>query len=68
MDEGGSLKRELRRTARLLVEIVEKQGIYFAIALLLDSSYDADRIRALLPILHDTAGAVKINRKSVNPY
>jgi len=43
----------------MLVDIAEKQGIYFAVALLYDSSYDLDRIRKLLPVLEAQKGAVK---------
>lgn len=56
---GGSLKKELVTTADMLVEVAEKQGVYFAVALLLDSSYDAGRLQALLPVLESTKGAIK---------
>jgi hypothetical protein len=42
---GGTLNAELKRTAEMLVEITEKQGVYFAIALLHDASYDHKRIK-----------------------
>ena len=56
---GGTLEAELCRTAEMLVEIAEVQGVYFAVALLHDSSYDTDRIKKLLPILQKTRGAIK---------
>ena len=59
---GGTLKQELIRTAEMLVDIAEKQGVYFAIALLYDSSYDQERIKALLPVLQKTQGSIKKER------
>jgi len=56
---GGTWKRELIRTAEMLVDIAKGQGVYFVVALLLDSSYDIERLRALLPVLHDTPGAIR---------
>jgi len=56
---GGTLKQELHRTAQMVVELSADLGVYFAVALLLDSEYDRDRIRALLPILEKTRGAIK---------
>lgn len=46
-----TLDNELKRTAELLVEIIETQGLYYAISLLYDSSYDLERIGKLLPFL-----------------
>ena len=54
---GGSLNQELWRTAEMLVDIANTQGIYFAVALLYDSEYDHARLKALLPILLKTPGA-----------
>lgn len=62
---GGTLKQELYRTAEMLVEIADTQGVYFAVALLLDSSYDPEHIRALLPILEKTKGAKKNNSNEI---
>ncbi len=60
---GGTLNAELRRTAELLVEITEKQGVYFAIAFLYDASYDHDRIKKLLPFLEKEKGSIKNEAK-----
>lgn len=57
----GTLQAELHRTAEMLVQIAEEKGVYFAIALLYDSSYDLDRIQALLPILQHTEKSIKEN-------
>lgn len=59
---GGSLDRELERTAEMLVSIAETQGVYFAVAMLYDSNYDSDRIKKLLPILQKQDGAIKSTR------
>jgi hypothetical protein len=56
---GSTLEGELHRTAEMLVQIAEEKGVFFAVALLHDSSYDSDRIKALLPILQITRGAIK---------
>ena len=56
---GGTLKQELMRTSEMLVDIAETQGVYYAVALLYDSSYDLPRIRSLLPVLQRTDGATK---------
>lgn len=58
---GATKKGECRRTAEMLVDLAEAQGVYFAIALLFDSLYDADRIKTLLPILKETPGAIKVS-------
>lgn len=49
--------------AEMLVDITEKQGIYFAIAFLHDSSYDLERIGKLLPILEAQKDAIKSEAK-----
>ena len=54
-----TLKGELHRTAEMLVSVAKEQGVFFAIALLYDSEYDRERIKALLPILQSTRGAQK---------
>lgn len=59
MYPGGSLKAELHRTAEMLVDLADERGVYFAVALLFDSSYDLDRLRKLLPILQEQRGAIK---------
>ena len=59
---GPTKDAELRRTAEMLVDIAEKRGVYFAVALLYDSSYGDSgngRLRDLLPILQKTKGAIK---------
>ena len=56
---GSTLQGELIRTSELLVDIAKEKGVYYAIALLYDSSYDTERIKALLPILQNTPGAIK---------
>lgn len=58
-----TLDNELKRTAELLVEIADKQGIYFALQFLYDSSYDIERISKLLPILEKEKGAMKSEAK-----
>ena len=55
----GTLYNELIRTSELLVQLAAEKGVYYAIALLYDSSYDSARIAALLPILASTYGAIK---------
>lgn len=59
------LHKELHRTAEMLVEIAESQGVYFAVAFLYDSSYDIERIKKLLPILQNISGSTKSIRTSV---
>lgn len=54
-----TLERELQRTAEVLINIAETQGIYFAVAFLYDASYDEDRIKKLLPFLQKQKGAIK---------
>lgn len=56
---GGTLDQELKRTAEMMVELSAEQGVYFAVALLYDSSYDSERIRKLLPFLEKEPGAIK---------
>ena len=56
---GGTLKGEFHRTAELLVDIADKQGVYFAISVLYDAGYDREMIKGLLPILQRQAGAIK---------
>jgi hypothetical protein len=56
---GGTLEAELIRTAEMLVSIADEQGMFFAIALLVDSSYDWERTRKLLDVLKTTRGAIK---------
>jgi hypothetical protein len=64
---GSTLQRELHRTAEMLVSIADGKGIYYAIALLYDSAYDPERIKALLPILQDKKGSIKeIDTKEIN--
>lgn len=58
-----TLDNELKRTAEMLVDIAEKQGIYYAVAFLYDSSYDLERIGKLLPILEAQKDAMKIEVK-----
>ena len=53
------LSRELRRTAEMLVEIAEKQGVYFVVAFLHDANYDPKRIAKLMPYLEKQDGAIK---------
>ena len=53
----GSFAGELARTAELLVEVAERDGIYFAVALLYDSSYTSEDLGKLLPILLNTKGS-----------
>lgn len=62
---GGTLQQELVRTAEMLVNLSEDQGIYFAIALLVDSSYDHARMSKLLPVLQTTRNAVNKDRRKV---
>ena len=57
-EQGGTLEQELMRTAEMLVELARDKGVYFATALLYDSNYDARRMKALLPILQKTRGAL----------
>ena len=59
MFSGGTLDGELHRTAERLVEIAEKQGIYFVIAYIYDLGYDAALVKKLLPILQHTSGSIK---------
>lgn len=54
-----TLERELQRTADLLIQIAEQQGIYFAVAFLYDSGYDEKRIEKLLLVLQKQKGAMK---------
>ena len=54
---------ELKRTAEMLVEIAEEQGVYFAVAFLYDAGYNLKRISKLLPILEAQKGAMKIEAK-----
>ena len=56
---GGTLEMELELTADMLVEIAEERGLYFAIALLVDASYDNEKMRLLLPYLEKKMGAIK---------
>lgn len=55
----GSKDKELLRTAEMLVDIAEKQGVYFAVAFLYDSQYNLDILKRLLPILENRRGAIK---------
>ena len=59
---GGTKKGELHRTAEILVEIVNAQGIYYAVAFLMDSQYDLATIKQLLPILEKQNGAIKSHK------
>lgn len=59
LTNGGTFKGELHRSAELLVEIAEEQGVYSAIAFLCDAGYDQETIQILLPILQKTRGAIK---------
>jgi hypothetical protein len=59
---GATLNGELSRTAEMLVDIANRQGIYFAIAFLQDASYGPEQISKLLPILMETKGAIKVTR------
>jgi len=56
---GATKKGEYYRTCEMLVDIAEEKGVFFAIALLLDSSYTAEHIKEILPILQKTRGAIK---------
>ncbi|MEE8263251.1 MAG: hypothetical protein V3R83_12385 [Gammaproteobacteria bacterium] len=53
------LRAECYRTADMLVDMAEKQGVYYAVAFLSDAGYDLKRLKALLPILEQTRGALK---------
>ena len=57
----GSKHQEYVRTAEMLVELASRSdmGVYYAVALLFDSQYDQTDLRALLPILEKTRGAIK---------
>ena len=56
---GGTLDQELQRTAEMMVDITDRQGVYYAVALLFDSNYNTDRLKALLPFLKSIKGAIK---------
>jgi len=60
---GGTLEQELRRTAQMVVELAKGQGVFFAIALLNDSSYGNDRLSKLIPILQETPEAIRPDRE-----
>ena len=55
---GGTLNQELQRTAEMMVSLSTEQGVYFAIAMLVDSGYDPARMRKLLEPLKYTRGAI----------
>jgi len=55
----GTFEGELYRTAEMLVEIAEKDGVYFAIAFIHDLGYTHEDLKKLLPILQSTSGAIK---------
>lgn len=59
---GGTKKAEYIRTAEALVDIANKQGVYFAIALLVDASYSMEDVKKILPILGKTNGSMKRNK------
>ena len=56
-------KRELARSAELVVELAREQGVFFAIAFLFDIGYTRADIAELLPILQQEKGAINPNRK-----
>lgn len=64
MDMPSTLNGELHRTAELLIDIVENQGIFFGIAFLYDSGYDRECIGKLLSILENKKGAINFNNYS----
>ena len=56
----GSKEAELRRTAEMLPGICDRQGVYYALAFLLDSGYDHTLMRMVLTRLADVPGAKKV--------
>lgn len=56
---GSTRKGEYYRTSEMLVEIAEKQGVYYAVALLVDSGYNNEHLQKLLPLLQQTQGSIK---------
>lgn len=44
---GGTKRAELDRSAELFEEILNRQGIYFALMLLVDSGYQREEIREI---------------------
>ena len=54
---GGTLQQELERTAEMVVEITGRLGVFYAVALLHDSSYGNDRLKSLIPVLQEQQGA-----------
>lgn len=59
MSGGGTFESELSRSAEMLVEIAERDGVYFAIAFIHDLGYTHEDLKKLLPILQNTRGAIK---------
>ena len=62
---GGTMNAELRRTAELVVETAKNQGVYFAVALLYDASYDHATIGRLLPFLQESPGSILPERLTI---
>lgn len=58
---GGTLEAEYQRTAELLVDISDQQGIYFALYFLIDSGYSVDDMRRIADIAKDIPGARKVD-------
>lgn len=54
---GDSVKRELLRTADMLVDIAKNQGVYFSVAFLHDSQTYSDRMPDFLDVFEGTRGA-----------
>lgn len=53
-------KVELKRSAEMLVDISENQGVYFAVAFIHDSQYhNAEDLKELMGHLQNTNGAIK---------
>lgn len=56
---GGTFKGELHRSAELLVDVANNQGVYYAIAFVHDIGYTHEQVRQLLDILKSKRGAIK---------
>ena len=66
---GGSKTKEMQVTASLMVEAAEKQGVYFAFALFLDSNrHDTDDIRELLELIRNVKGSIKNTKDTLSRY
>ena len=55
----GSKAAEYKRTAEMLVEIAEEQGVFFSVALLIDIGYTREEMKEVLVWLQDTPGSRK---------